>query len=361
MGIKIRSFHSQPLGWHAHALVGLALVASVPAAAEPIAVPVAVAGSHGARTSFELEGIVQAVRQATVAAQTGGNVLSLHVKPGDRVRAGQVLARIDERDAQAAVQRTDAAVAQAEGVLRSARLAAERARELRRQGFVSQAAQDIAETDLSTAQAGAEQTRAARGQASLARGFATLVAPFDAVVLTTHVEAGDLALPGRAVATVFAPGALRVVVQVPASRAGPAREASHVTIRLPNGSTIQPIRQTLLPSTDAVSQTVEYRLDLDAQAAAGLAPGQSMPVLFEGVSQPAGQLPTLTVPGTAVLRRGELTAVYVADGERFALRAVRVGRALATGQVPILAGLRAGEQVASDAVRAGLAGATPAR
>jgi RND family efflux transporter MFP subunit len=287
-------------------------------------------------------------------------VLSLQVKAGDRVKAGQVIARIDERDAQAAVQRGDAGVAQAEGVLRTARLGAERTRELRRQGFVSQAGLDLAETDLSTAQAGADQARAARHQAALLRGHATLVAPFDAIVLATHLEAGVPALPGRSVATLYAPGALRVVVQVPASRAALALGAQQVAVRLPDGSTAKPARQSLLPSTDPVSQTVEYRLDLDAAAAGGLTPGQSLPVRFDGAT-PAVASATPWVPASAILKRGELTAVYVVDSERFVLRNVRVGATPSAGQVPVWAGLKPGERIAADAVRAGLGGATPAR
>lgn len=342
------------------ALFAAAAFMALPALAEPIAVPVFTVRADGAASGFELEGAVQAVRQATLAAQVGGSVLSLQVKAGDTVKAGQVIARIDEREAQTAVQRSDAGVAQAEGVLRSARLGAERTRELRRQGFVSQAALDVAETDLSTAEAGADQARAARSQAVVLRGHATLIAPFDAIVLATHLEAGDLALPGRAVATLYAPGALRVVVQVPASRAALAQAARQVVVRLPDGSTAKPARQALLPSTDPVSQTVEYRLDLDAATARGLTPGQSLAVRFDG-AVPTGAPATPWVPASALLRRGELTAVYVADNERFVLRNVRVGATPSAGQVAVWAGLKPGERIATDAVRAGLAGATPAR
>jgi len=59
-----------------------------------------------------------------------------------------------------------------------------------------------------------------------------------------------------------------------------------------------------------------------------------------------------------VLRRGELTAVYVVQGDRFVLRAVRTG-APQGDQVPVLAGLRAGDRIAAQAVAAGLAGAIP--
>ncbi len=338
-------------------VAGLFLAAT--ALAEPV--PVLTVAPQSAAVAFELEGVVQAVRQATLAAQVGGNVISLPVKAGDRIKAGQLVARLDARDAQAALQRSDAGVVQADGVLRSARLAVERNRELRRQGFISQAALDAAETELSTAQAGADQARAARSQAALAQGYATLTAPFDALVLATHVETGDLAMPGRAVATLYAPGVLRVVVQVPASRAAAARAAQRLGVRLPDGSLARPVQQTFLPSTDPVSQTVELRLDLDARGAAGLVPGQALAVQFEGGAA-GGHAPSAPwLPRSAVLQRGELTAVYVASGDAFVLRSVRTGTPGADGRVPVWAGVQPGERVAADAVRAGLIGATPAR
>ena len=64
---------------------------------------------------------------------------------------------------------------------------------------------------------------------------------------------------------------------------------------------------------------------------------------------------------SALLQRGELTAVYVASGDGFALRSVRAGAPAADGRVPLWAGVQPGERIAADAVRAGLAGATPAR
>ena len=72
---------------------------------------------------------------------------------------------------------------------------------------------------------------------------------------------------------------------------------------------------------------------------------------------------SLVIPASAVLLRGELTAVYAVDtaagANRFVLKAVRLGAAQGS-QVPVLAGLKAGERIATDPVRAGLAGATPA-
>jgi RND family efflux transporter MFP subunit len=330
--------------------------------AAPVAVPTVAVRSAAAGGGFELDGSLQPVRQSTVAAQVGGNVLVLAVKAGDRVKAGQLLARVDARETQAGVQRGDAAVAQANAQLANARMHAQRTRDLRAQGFISQAALDEAETQLRAAQAGVQEAQAGRTQAALARGFADVTAPFDAVVLATHVEAGDLATPGRALVTLYAPGQLRAVVQLPSSRANQAALAQKVEVQLPTGAWVAPERRTELPAADAVSQTVEWRLDLPAAAAAQARPGQTVRVRFVAPSATAaaGAPQRLTVPANAIVRRGELTGVYVVQGGRFVLRAVRTG-AVQGDQVEVLAGLSGSEQIAGDAVRAGLAGATPAR
>jgi RND family efflux transporter MFP subunit len=322
---------------------------------------------RAAVADFEIDGSIQPVRQATVAAQTGGSVLALSVKAGDRVRAGQWIARVDARDVQAGVDRADAALAQARAEFGNAQSHLQRTRDLKAQGFVSQAALDVAQTQARAARAGVEQAEAARAQASLARGFATVNAPFDGIVLATHLDTGDLAVPGRPVVTLYAPGALRAVVRVPASRAAAARAARKVEVELGDGRRLAPVRRTELAMADPVSQTIEWRLDLPVDARIAAVPGQSVRVHFADMA--ADEMPAsgaraaagLRLPSAAVLRRGELTAVYVAQPGGFALRAVRLGAEGGEGEVEIVAGLKPGERVASDALRAGLAGAIPAQ
>lgn len=358
MGIKHRSLFALTT------LAAVLAAAAMPALAAEV--PLVEARLGAARSSLSIEGHVEPVRQATVSAQLGGNVLALLVKAGDRVKAGQPLARIDERDAQAGVLRSEAGLAQAEAEARNARIAVERTRELRAQGFVSQAALDTAETQYKAAQAGVQQAQAARSQAALARGFAGVTAPFDGIVLATHLEAGDLASPGRPIATLYAPGAMRATAQVPLSQAEGARRATRVEVELANGQRVQPSARTELASADPVSQTVEWRLDLPAAALPGLVPGQVARVHFSGAAAAAAAASapgagTLRVPAAAVLRRGELTAVYVAQGQGFQLRAVRLGADRGADGVEILAGLKPGEKVAANAVQAGLADARPAK
>lgn len=340
-------------------LTALLLTPALAAAAPEIRVPTVAASAASAGAVADFDAVLQPVRQVTVTAQVGGNVLALRVKAGDTVKRGQALVRIDDRDMRAGVARSDAAVAQAEAEARNAEVALTRSRDLQKSGFVSQAAVDTADTQHKAAQAGLAQARAARVQATVAQGYAELSAPFDAVVLATHVEAGDLALPGRALVTLYEPGRMRAVVQVPASRATAVGAARDVQVQLPDGRTLRPVVRELLPAADPVSQTVEWRLDLPAEANTSR-PGQTIRVIASGMPAPAAAAtPRPNIPAEAVLRRGEVTAVYVAQADGFVMRAVRVGPA-AAGRVDVLAGLAANERVALDPVRAGLQGARPA-
>jgi len=324
-----------------------------------IQVPVVAAQVKSVGTGFELDGVVQPVKQSTVSAQSAGRIATLSVKAGDKVRAGQLLATIDDREAQTGVQRSQAQVAQAQADLRNAQSNFERTRDLQSKGFVSAAALATADAQLQGAQAGRDPATAGAAQSALAQGFTRVSAPFDGWVLQTHAEAGDLAAPGKPLLTLYAPLPLRAVVQVPVSRSGVARAAGAVEVLVPNGGSakwIRPSASSTVPTADAVSQTIEWRLELPTEAANALLPGQQVRVRFTG-----GQAERSVVPASAILRRGELTAVYVASSKGFLLKAVRLGPDHGAEGVEVLAGLMAGELVALDPVKAGLQGAQAAK
>ena len=333
-----------------------------PASAGP-QVPVVAVGAQAVAGSAEFDGSLQAVRQSVLSAQASGRIATLSVKAGDRVKAGQVLAVIDDRATQAGVAQAQAGVAQADANLANAKAAYERTRDLRAQGFIAQAALDTALAQYKAAQAGAAAARAGQTQASVAQGFTRLTAPWDGWVLATHAEAGALAMPGAPIVTVYAPQPIRAVVYVPASQQALALQAGKIEVQLPGTDRwVAPVSKTTVPAADPVSQTVEWRLNLSDADGAGQVPGRQVKVRFVGsAAQAAPQ--RLVVPATALLRRGELTGVYVVTtkgdaAKGFALRAVRTGATHGDG-VEVLAGLKAGDQVALDPVRAGLAGATP--
>jgi RND family efflux transporter MFP subunit len=258
------------------------------------------------------------------------------------------------------VQRSQAQVAQAQAELRNAQSNFDRTRDLQRKGFVSAAAMDAADSQLKSALAGRDQAAAGEKLSGLSQGFTRITAPFDAWVLQTQVEVGDLAAPGKPLLTLYAPLPLRAVVQVPVSRSGliAASDAIEVQLSSADGSRqwVRPVVVNHVPNADPVSQTVEWRLELSPQAASGLMPGQQLRVRFA-----SGQSQRLLVPASAVLRRGELTAVYVANKSGFVLKAVRLGSDHGAQGVEVLAGLLDTDNVALDPVKAGLAGAQVAQ
>ena len=339
-----------------------AVAALLPALARADQVPTALVQSQAAAASYVLDGVIQAVKQNTISAQAGGRIASWAVKAGDQVHAGQVLATIDDRDAQVGVQRAQAQLHQADAELRNAQAQMVRTRDLQAQGFVSRAALDTAHTQYQAAQAQHEQAQAGLRQSGIAQGYTRVSAPMDGWVLQTFAQAGDLAVTGTPLLVLYAPQPLRAVVQVPASRNPALRQAVHTAVLVDGAGATQsiaPLNRLEVPSSDPVSQTTEWRMDLPAKASAGLLPGQQVRVRFSLdnlVADPSAA--RLLVPAAAVVRRNELSAVYVQCGQGFALRAVRLGADLGSQGVEVLAGLRGGERVATDTLRASQRNAT---
>lgn len=324
------------------ALLALALAwAHATGVAEPLASVEVVPASAARLASYE--GVVEALRQTTLAAQVPGAVVAIQVKAGDAVKAGQVLLRLDAR---AAEQLASAAAAQVQAA-RAAQDAAtrefERQQQLFGQGYISQAALDRAQAQHRSAQAQAASQVAAAGAARTESGFYVLKAPYDGVVSDVPAVLGDMAMPGRALLTMHDPAALRVTAAVPHSAAPrPGAGSPGVQVELA-GRRIVPLRWQVLPSADPSTHTVELRLELPRET-------DAVPGAFARVWLPAATagLPSLAVPLRAVVRRAELTGVYViGDDGKPLLRQVRLG-APDGERVEVLSGLGAGERVALD-------------
>jgi len=337
----------------AHALASL-LVLSVPphpAAATELPSVVARAGGAGAATAFDA--VVEAVRQTVVAAQVPGAVVHLGVKAGDRVSSGQVLLRLDARAADQSAAASDAQVQAARASLDIASKDFERQRQLFQKNYISQAALERAESDFKSTQAQVNAQLAQAGAARTQTGFYVVRAPFSGIVAEVPVALGDMAMPGRALVTLYDPAALRVTAAVPQSLSAGLIAGELPRIEFPGLAAAQqwvkPLRAQVLPTVDPATHTVQVRADLPA-GLASLAPGQFarlwLPMAAGGSG--AADSSSLMVPKAAVIRRAELTALYVLNASGQALlRQVRVGRSDGD-QIEILSGLMSGERVVTD-------------
>jgi RND family efflux transporter MFP subunit len=303
--------------------------------------------------AYSAEAVLEAVRQSTVSAQIAGRIVDLRFDVGDTVKKGEVIARIDERTASQVLAASEAQVREAEAAARNARVNLERSRQLLAQKFLSQAAVDKAEADAKQAQARLQAMLAGAGQAATERSFATIVAPYSGVVSARHVELGEMAAPGKPLMTGFDPSSLRAVANVPQAQVAAIQAAGRARIEIPSlGRWIEARQVTVVPAADPRTHTTRVRLELPEDLR-GVTPG-----VFARAHFAVGRAPRLLVPRAAVFQRSELTGVYVLDDKGAPrLRQVRLGTAGDENAVEVLAGLKPGERVALEPVKAGMAGA----
>ena len=285
---------------------------------------------------FPVEATVEAVRQATVAAQIAGRVLEVRVDAGQRVKQGELLMRLDAREAAG----SDAS---ARATLVQAGAAYERSKSLHAQKFISQAALDQAAAGFKAAQGAA----AASGAGA---SHGTVTAPIAGIVAQRHVEQGEMATPGLPLLTLFDPKGMRVIASLPQYKLAELKKSTRARIEFPeSGRWIDVQRMEILPTVDARSHTATARLYLPENIE-GVVPGTYARAHFI-----IGKARKITVPPAAVLRRGEVTAVYVLDQKGAArLRQVRLGEAVAGGEIEVLAGINSGERVSLEPIRTGI-------
>ena len=346
-------FNRPGVGRHVLRALALALLAGANGAAPgapAAALPSVQLRSSSAGGSSGFDGVVEAVRQTVIAAQVPGAVVALPVKAGDSVKAGQLPARLDARAARQTAAVGGAQVRAARAELEVASREVERQRVLFGKQYISQAALDRAEAQFKSTEAQVASQLAQAGAARTQSGFYVLFAPYAGVVADVSIVQGDMAMPGRALMTLYDPAAMRATAPVPqgaAARLGAPDAARVARVELPGlapeRTSQVPTRVSVLPSADPATHTVPVRFDL--------APGLgAMPGMFARVWLPlAGAVEArLHVPAKSVVRRAELTAVYVLDGAgKPVLRQVRLGRA-SGDQVEVLAGVTGGERVVTD-------------
>jgi RND family efflux transporter MFP subunit len=344
------------LAWLAAALLLFATIQAPQAMAAEAALLAAPAKVGDGRAASSHDAVVQAVRQTVMAAQVSGAVIALNVKVGDAVKAGQVLLKLD---ASAANQLAAAGAAQAQALRAAMALASkdfERQQQLFQKNYISQAALERAEADFKATQATLNAQLAQAGAALTQTGLHTVRAPYDAVVADVAVALGDMALPGRPLLTLYDPAALRVSANLPQRLASQLSANSLARVELPGlpaRPELQGLRLQLLPTADSGTHTVELRADLPLASkgkAQTLSPGMSVKLWLPlGGSGEASEGKNLSVPLSAVVRRAEMTGLYVLDAQqRPLLRQVRLG-AIQGDRVEVLAGLMAGEAVVNNA------------
>ena len=334
--------------------------------APPVAVTIVPTVSEQWPSVYEASGTVRARTVAVVSAKVMGYVREVRFQVGDRVREGQPLITLEARDleagarraaagvqeAQAAIPEADNAVAAAKAQLSLAQVTFKRMSDLFAKKSISNQEYDEAQARLKAAEANYQMAIAKRRQldakiaqateerhsAEIMRGYAQLTAPFSGVVTARSVEPGNLAAPGAPLATIEREGNYRLEAQVEESRGAAIRTGHSVSVDIEAlGRTIPARVSEVVPAVDAASRS--YTVKIDLPASPQLRSGMFGRALFA-----VGARPALAVPAAAVIERGQLQSVMVADNGVARTRLVTTGQRQRE-RVEVLSGLVPGENV----------------
>lgn len=290
-------------------------------------------------------GRVKNVRESNVAGRLMGRVIEVRVKSGDRVKQGDVLLRIDSRDARGQVEQARGALAQAKAARTIGKQQLDRFEALKAKDAASQARYDKTVFDFESARGAVSQANGALRTAEAYLKDATIVAPFDGVVVDTLIELGELASPGVPLIRLEGEAALEFEALVNGQDIEDI-EVGHkapifVDANRSEAREVEGLVTEIVPTADRVTHNSLVRLHIEGEHD-WLRSGMFGRARFQ---RRGGDTPTLLVPADHVVRRGQLEAVYVLDPDnRVRLRLVKSGRSLGH-ELEILAGLEAGDRL----------------
>ncbi|MFN2333169.1 MAG: efflux RND transporter periplasmic adaptor subunit [Wenzhouxiangellaceae bacterium] len=292
-----------------------------------------------------LDGVIEAVQESTVSAQTAGTIMELPFDVDDRVERALLIARLEDTEQRSRLRQAEGNREEAEASLIDARQQFERIEALYRRDVASRSDFDEARNRFDAARARFARAEAAVVEAREQLDYTRVVAPYNGVVTERHVEIGEAVRPGQPLISGFSLDELRVIAGVPQRYIEYARDSARLTVSLDNGRVLPINRVTIFPFADAESHSIRVRLYLN-EPTDGISPG-----MLTRIELATNERPALWIPADSLLRRGELRAVYVRDRQGDPrLRQVRVG--ISDGdandqRLEILSGLDPGEFVAA--------------
>jgi RND family efflux transporter MFP subunit len=290
-------------------------------------------------------GKVMPVHEADVASQILEKVVAVNVKAGQKVKKGDVLVRLDDAVLRSRLQQAQANLTANTASLKQATAEENRTRELATKGIVSQSDLDVAVTALRTAEAKVQGDEKAVAEAEATLRFATVTSPIDGVVIDKMVEVGDMAQPGKVLATIY--DAMEVVANVRESHIDLVKEGQSLEVRIDHPALVcRGTVREIVPQGDPTARTFPVKVVGPCQP--GVHKGMYAKVII-----PVGQEELLVIPPSAVVRIGQLETVEVAEGKHLRRRTVQLGRTLTVEgheQVQVLSGLGEGDLIAERPV-----------
>lgn len=300
-------------------------------------------------------GYVVARRKAAVASKGTGRLVYLGVDEGDKVKKGQVIARLEDSDVVAARERARKDVRVVEADLNESRKNLERMRTLLKQGFIAQAEYDIADARYKRVVATIESAKFGLQEAEVAVDNTRIIAPFDGTVLKKNADVGEIVAPlagaassRAAVVTIADMSSLEVDADVSEANITrvSAEQPCEITLDAYPQQRYPAYVTKIVPTVDRAKATVLVKIKFREYDQKVL-PEMSAKITFlaAGTGLSAAETKSvLTVPAGAVATRNGRSVVYQIRDEHAVEVPVTVGQKLAS-LVEIKSGLKDGDKV----------------
>ena len=288
-----------------------------------------------------INGEVEAVNKATISAQTSGRVSAIHYDVDDFVPKGAIVVELTNTEQKAALRQAEANLEAVQAQFKQAEADYRRIKDLYAKKLVSKSDLDKATSRYNALKAQMEAAKAAVERARKQFEYTVIRAPYDGIVTNRFVEVGETVHPGKPIMSGVSLDKLRVVTHIPESIILQVKKTMKAEVILPTGGRVPAKQITIFPYADPATRTFKTRIDIEVQNAE-LYPGMTTKVVFE-----LGTKKAVVIPAKAIMRRSELSLIFVKNGEDILLRQVREGDRLG-GRVEIISGLKPGELVALD-------------
>jgi membrane fusion protein, multidrug efflux system len=299
--------------------------------------------------TVELTGHIEAENEAALGFRISGRMIERLVNVGDRVKPGQVLARLDPQDERNGLRSAQANLAAAQGQLTQARNHFERQRRLLERGVASRADFDHAQEGLQTAQARVDDAEAQLKLANDRLSFTELKADAAGTVTARGAEAGEVVQAGQMIVRIARQDGRDAVFDVPAQLLRSAPTDAEIAVHLAEDSSVTATGRVreVGEQADPVTRTFQVKVGLtDPPAAMRLGS-----TLIGSVQ--LNSAPVITIPASALTRSNQQPAVWIVDPSKLTVSlrnievsrydpgTVVVGQGLDTGDIVVTAGVQA--------------------
>ncbi len=291
-------------------------------------------------------GTIRAVHETAVASKLLAKVVQVNVTAGQHVKAGDVLARLDDTDLQAKLKQAEAELESARATQAQAKIEYDRIKELHDGGQAAQIEFDRASTALKSAEAGVDRAEQAQREAEAVLDYATIKAPITGIVVDKQVEEGDTAQPGEVLLTLYDPTRMQLVARVRESLAHRLNVGQSVDVRVDAlRKTCQGTVSEIVPEAESASRSFSVKVT-------GPCPTGVYSGMFGRMYIPLGTQQVLVIPQAAIRHVGQLDLIDVvvsrSGKDVRQRRVVELGKTI-DDSIEVLAGLAPGERVAVPA------------